>query len=247
MSNASPAADFAKTLSFLQDIQEKHSLLDLAAAVQNAVSDRGIVNVVAAFVPPPQSTPEEQICNVLFTNWPEAWIETYVEKGYASVDPAVKRVKNLEPIFLWSDFVQKGEITESEKYVMDHAKDHQLKDGWSTSLMSLDGRVACFSFAGQNIDRSPDIRGMLNFVASLAFARAIEIKSGKVPAPAELTAREQEVLKWLGEGKTDWEIGMILGLSEKTIEKHMRNIRIKLSAVNRHHALAEAFRQKIIT
>lgn len=247
MNTKSKPADFDRTLSFLEDLKANHSLSDLAATVQKVVADRGIMNVVAAFVPPPESLPEDHICHVLFSNWPDEWIRTYVEKGYAEVDPTVKRVKNLEPLFLWSDFVQKGEMTTAERYMMDHAKDHRLKDGWTMSLISLDGRLACFSFAGQHIDQSPHIRHMLNFVASLAFARAIELKSGKVPTPARLSPREQDVLKWLGEGKTDWEIGMILGVSEKTIEKHMSNIRRKLSAVNRHHALAEAFRQKIIS
>jgi DNA-binding NarL/FixJ family response regulator len=43
-----------------------------------------------------------------------------------------------------------------------------------------------------------------------------------------LTPREREVLQLVAEGKTTKEIGTILGVSTKTIEKHRENIMEKL-------------------
>ena len=57
---------------------------------------------------------------------------------------------------------------------------------------------------------------------------------GSTPVPASrLTAREQEVLSWLKQGKTNWEIGMILGIAEKTAGKHLEHIFAKLHVENR--------------
>ncbi|WP_447973005.1 LuxR family transcriptional regulator [Nitrospira sp. Kam-Ns4a] len=39
-----------------------------------------------------------------------------------------------------------------------------------------------------------------------------------------LTKREREVLEWMKEGKTNWEIGRILGISERTVRFHVGNI-----------------------
>jgi LuxR family quorum sensing-dependent transcriptional regulator len=61
-----------------------------------------------------------------------------------------------------------------------------------------------------------------------------------------LSKREQEVLQWAAEGKTEWEIGLILGVSEHTAEKFIRLARIKLHAGNRTHAVAQAMRLGLI-
>ncbi|MBI5468313.1 MAG: hypothetical protein HY891_04195 [Deltaproteobacteria bacterium] len=55
-----------------------------------------------------------------------------------------------------------------------------------------------------------------------------------------LSAREKEVLEWMKAGKTNWEISVILGISERTVKFHVQNIERKLNAVNKAHAIAIA-------
>jgi DNA-binding CsgD family transcriptional regulator len=64
------------------------------------------------------------------------------------------------------------------------------------------------------------------------------------PAPARLTAREQEVLYWVGEGKTNPEIGLILGISARTIQTHLDHIFGKLGVVSRAQAVAEVLKRR---
>lgn len=52
----------------------------------------------------------------------------------------------------------------------------------------------------------------------------------------ELTARENEVLALLGEGLTDREISVALGISRRTVESHVRNILEKLAVESRLQA-----------
>lgn len=65
-------------------------------------------------------------------------------------------------------------------------------------------------------------------------------------APAEfsrelgLTAREGEVLSWLSKGKTNRDIAQILGLSPRTVDKHLEQIYSKLGVENRTAAAAIA-------
>jgi DNA-binding NarL/FixJ family response regulator len=61
-----------------------------------------------------------------------------------------------------------------------------------------------------------------------------------------LTAREGEVLLWIGRGKANRDIGDILGLSPRTVNKHLEQIYIKLGVENRASAAlkaAEALRE----
>jgi DNA-binding CsgD family transcriptional regulator len=72
-------------------------------------------------------------------------------------------------------------------------------------------------------------------------------QKGMPGIPIGLSRREQEALQWAAEGKTEWEIGRILGLSEHTAEKFIRSACSKLRAGNRTHAVAQAIRLGLIT
>jgi DNA-binding CsgD family transcriptional regulator len=62
-----------------------------------------------------------------------------------------------------------------------------------------------------------------------------------VAAPAhELSARESEVLDWLSAGKTNAEIGTILGISVHTVKRHVEKVFQKLEVPNRAAATARA-------
>ena len=63
---------------------------------------------------------------------------------------------------------------------------------------------------------------------------------------AVITQREREVLNWLKQGKSSWDMSVILGVSERTVNYHVNNIRKKLGATNRPQALALAARRGLI-
>jgi len=56
-----------------------------------------------------------------------------------------------------------------------------------------------------------------------------------------LTKREAEVLAWVEKGKTNAEIASILGISERTVEKHLEHIYTKLGVESRTAAAIRAF------
>jgi len=55
-----------------------------------------------------------------------------------------------------------------------------------------------------------------------------------------LTARESEVLLWIAKGKSNRDIGDILGLSSRTVNKHLEQIYVKLGVENRASAAVKA-------
>lgn len=57
-----------------------------------------------------------------------------------------------------------------------------------------------------------------------------------------LTRRESEVLSWLSKGKANRDIAQILGLSPRTVDKHLEQIYAKLGVENRTAAVAVAAR-----
>jgi DNA-binding CsgD family transcriptional regulator len=61
-----------------------------------------------------------------------------------------------------------------------------------------------------------------------------------------LSERECEVLRWTAAGKTSCEIGMILGVTERTINFHVASAISKLNASNKTHAAVKALMLGII-
>ncbi|MGL4404172.1 MAG: helix-turn-helix domain-containing protein, partial [Notoacmeibacter sp.] len=61
-----------------------------------------------------------------------------------------------------------------------------------------------------------------------------------------LSVREVECLKWTAAGKTAYEISVITGLSDRTVEHYIASSMRKLNATNRVQAVAEAVRNRII-
>jgi DNA-binding CsgD family transcriptional regulator len=62
----------------------------------------------------------------------------------------------------------------------------------------------------------------------------------------KLTSQELECMRWCREGKTNWEIGEILAISEKTVEFHLTNAMRKLGAANRITAVVQGIKDGLI-
>ncbi|AOY91132.1 hypothetical protein BKK79_04365 [Cupriavidus sp. USMAA2-4] len=55
--------------------------------------------------------------------------------------------------------------------------------------------------------------------------------------PGTLTARERQVLRWLARGKTDRDIASVLGISTRTVQKHLQHVYVKLGVETRTAAV----------
>jgi transcriptional regulator EpsA len=66
-------------------------------------------------------------------------------------------------------------------------------------------------------------------------------------APALLTTREQEILRWIHLGKSNIEIGAILGISPLTVKNHVQKILRKLNVQNRAQAVGRGLALRILS
>jgi DNA-binding CsgD family transcriptional regulator len=66
-------------------------------------------------------------------------------------------------------------------------------------------------------------------------------QSSKQLTSLGLTPREAQVLVWVARGKSNYDIGVILGAKPRTICKHVEHILSKLNVENRTAAAAMAF------
>jgi LuxR family quorum sensing-dependent transcriptional regulator len=102
----------------------------------------------------------------------------------------------------------------------------------------------CIAVGGKNPDLQPAAKDAVEMVALYAVGktRAFLRPSRGRDLRKRLTPREREVLQWIAAGKTSWEIGVMLGVSEHTINKIISGTMVKLDAVTRTQAVVTAIR-----
>ena len=66
------------------------------------------------------------------------------------------------------------------------------------------------------------------------------------PGVPVLTPREQQILQWIYHGKSNIEIGMILGISSLTVKNHVQKILRRLNVQNRTQAVGRALSLRIL-
>lgn len=122
--------------------------------------------------------------------------------------------------------------------------DFGIKSCLSVGIRGVQG--ACTYFAFSNFDHKAmrKLRAIMQIISPhfhLAYLRALTTPD-PLPAqspPAHLTKREEEIMRWVAEGKTNWEISVILSVSLNTVKFHLKNIYEKLGGVeNRWSAIA---------
>jgi len=79
----------------------------------------------------------------------------------------------------------------------------------------------------------------LQLLAAHALTAADRLLSPKLHKDdlPKLTKRELDVLSWTAQGKTAWEVSVILGMSEKTVNFHLGNAMRKLEVTSKHQAV----------
>ena len=96
-------------------------------------------------------------------------------------------------------------------------------------------------------DRMNRMLADLALMATYAVGVAQQVLAPSTPkVTGTLTPREREALSWTLEGKTAWEVGGILSISERTAVMHLQNASRKLGASNKVQAALNARRLYMI-
>lgn len=89
-------------------------------------------------------------------------------------------------------------------------------------------------------------RGEDGWLSRRVSARVAEWTQRGETAGDDLTEREMDVLRLVAEGKTNQEIGHALGISPKTVEKHLEGVFAKLGVSSRVEAAVRAVRDELV-
>lgn len=180
------------------------------------------------------------------SSYPREWLDVYVEKNYLKIDPIVKEHLAHFDAQFWDDTYKKYEIP---KKFISESRDFGLLKGYTYGLKNSSSKqVSLFSFAGPDLIRDERTEAIIRLVTPHLHQCYLRINQEREKmAMPPLSEREREVLNWLGQGKSSWEISIILAIGERTVKFHVENIKNKLNATSRAHAVAIALDLGLIT
>lgn len=153
--------------------------------------------------------------------------------------PVTRHVLEAHEPFFWT----KTEGKEGELYRVVRTPQGQGIHGLQVPVFGPLGLEGAMSLGGERIDASAQARLALKLIAETAFLAARRLL--ELPPDGEIGAlsdREREVLAWTAAGRRQVEIAATLGLSERTVENHLRRIRKRLGVTTTAQAIRVAIR-----
>lgn len=181
-------------------------------------------------------------------NFPADWIDYYFDHDYQTLDPVLLLAPDIERPFLWDDLEGPHRLRPEQQRLMQEADEAGLRDGVGVPLHGPRGDVCLVTFAAADGHPRPGAELPKLDVLAAQFHAAYSAL-GRLPSDPSatlLSARERECLQWIACGKSSWDIGMILHISENTVKFHVKNALRKLDANTRILAVVKAIRYGFI-
>jgi len=182
----------------------------------------------------------------LVLDYPDFWVKHYFEQDYLSIDPIISRSPVMRQPFLWDEL---SRLSPQQKIFMSEAGEAGLGHGICVPIHGPFGDSFAISMTSEHDDTdSSSILSELHVLATQYHSTFFElvIEESKSAETVRLTPRERECLVWSARGKSSWDIGEILDISEHTVNFHLKNSMTKLDAGSRILAVVKAIRMGLI-
>lgn len=193
------------------------------------------------------STPENHILYCLNVNFPADYMRRVVDVEGRLRSPVARLwLEHKEPQYFVLDTLDDGRAETAGEWIT-AVKEYGFRNIVAHGLSDIKNKAASyFSFADVPQWGAHQISLLQVAVPHLHIALINIAPNETTDTGQPFTQREREVLHWMRLGKSNEEIGIILGISRWTAKVHVRNVLKKLHASTRAHAVAQAVEQGII-
>jgi DNA-binding CsgD family transcriptional regulator len=182
------------------------------------------------------------------------WSARYAKLNYHSIDPRILGTQGRHVPIIWG--AARNTSDWRVRAFLDHAGHFRIRSGVAISLRDARiGRVIiAWDSAASAVDRERQsaLEHSFSTLTLLAGSLHEAMQShclygrGRIP-PSTLTGRERECLVLAAHGMTSGDIGVKLGITERTVNFHFGNIIGKLGVLNRSEAIARAVAHDIVS
>lgn len=184
-----------------------------------------------------------------YVTYPEQWKQLYLDEQLHLYDPTLAiAARSIAPVH-WARL----EKTQNFDRVFRNAADFGIvPQGLTIPVRGPYGDVGMLSVTRNcKID---EWNGLIPTILSELQSIAVHVHDGamrshtltRTLSAPHLSTREIEILQWTAAGKSQQDVGDILGISHRTVEVHLRSGRHKLYALTTPQAVARAIAMGMI-
>lgn len=225
----------------------------LEPVMQAIVRGFGFESFMYAMTTDPR--PHHDSRSYVWTTLPREWIAEYDRNAYIEVDPRITLTWGRTTPLIWDAATIGGDA--KVRRFLDHAAPYGIRSGVAVAFS--DPTHARFGVAFNSpispVDEarrqaiSSSLGGLMVLTAGfhdLFMARVVSRGLPPSQQGAPLSPRERQCLQMAAHGLTSADIGLKLGITERTANFHFSNLISKLGVLNRHEAIAKALTNGLI-
>lgn len=212
--------DFDKFIYRMRDARDLSVLDDVMREVTSVLGfDQFALGHHVDLVRPPGDA-------IRLTNYDPSWINESLEQQFFADDPVHAVSAKLVRPFLWREMADHLALTDHHQLILGRAQSFRLYDGITVPVHLPGEYEGSCSFATDDFSKvHPMALALSHTAATFAFEGARRLMrqlDGKKAEPVpQFTNKEREIMILVGRGKTDAEIGMVLGISKNTAHQHV--------------------------
>jgi LuxR family transcriptional regulator, quorum-sensing system regulator CciR len=180
---------------------------------------------------------------IVAVNYPDRWVNRYRDQDYFTRDPVIRHARSTISPYQWNDLpVHSGR----EQLVLQEASEAGLNRGLAIPIHEPWGRVFLATLAADGSTSDHDAvdefaQAKAHAMVVIFHARYSALSGAMRKGPwVDLTPRESECLEWVAQGKSSWDIGQLMAVSEHTVNFHLKNAMRKFDTASRVTAAVRA-------
>lgn len=231
---------YARVSRFIEEIRTVRTEPELIRLVSEVLSEFGFRHFALVshvdLTAPPEGT-------VRIIQYPEAWVSRSFSEGYHADDPVLLAAQRAALPFTWDEVSRFIDLTRRHRIILDEAKAAGLPAGYTVPI-HIPGHISgSCTFVHEDGDFDPASLPAAHYVGIYAFNAALKL-AGRAAAMQQervrLTNRQRECLRLAARGKSDWSIGQLLTLSQKTVHMHIELAKERYQVSSRVEAVVRA-------
>lgn len=228
--------------SFIERCEATQRIEDLSPAFQQALETLGFRYFACCAHVDPLKPPRRA---VVLHNYPRQWVRYYSELELYDIDPVFLHASRVSLPFFWDAPAFRAGLTPPQLQILVEAARHGIEHGYTVPIHSPYAlgvyRASCSVVPGTaSIDAHSyaAVQLMSGYLYDAA-NRDVNAREAEAAQP-ELSRRERQCLELAAQGKSDWVVGKILGISERTVHNHIESAKRRLGVATRVQAIVQA-------
>ncbi len=177
----------------------------------------------------------------------EAWVDEMVATGsLITKSPLVLYGMRVSVPFRWRDAYVN--LSEDQVKHVERSRSFGLHYGLCFPMLQVRSAPGTMTL-GRRTDFELCLRDLvgLEILVRAVFDKMMELtEMPKEKKHLTISDREREVLTLVAQGKTNWEIGAVMSISEYSVRDYLKSLSIRLGTTNRTHTVTKAIRLGLI-